>query len=93
MKSVKNKMIGYSAESFDFALERDPDTVYRIPLIQDLPAKDVRALSKAKDSDSADLIFELFDKIAPGLTDVATQRDITLILEAWSDASNAELGE
>ena len=92
MKQAQNKMIvSGTPGQFDFALERDPETVYSLPLIQDLPAKQVRSLSKAQSD--VDIIFDLLDKLAPGLTDTATQRDISLIMEAWSEASNADLGE
>lgn len=95
MKTVKNKAmrIGGQTGTFSFALERDENTTYEVPLIQDLPAKQVRALSKAQDAEGVDMMFDLFDELAPGLTDVATQRELGLIMEAWSDASNATLGE
>ena len=95
MKTVSNKArrIGSQAGTFEFALERDEGTTYVVPLIQDLPAKQVRALSKAQDAEGVDMMFDLFDELAPGLTDVATQRELGLIMEAWSEASNATLGE
>lgn len=95
MKAVSNKTrrIGGQTGTFEFALERDEGTTYVVPLIQDLPAKQVRALSKAQDAEGVDMMFDLFDELAPGLTDVATQRELGLIMEAWSEASNATLGE
>lgn len=96
MKTVSNKakkVIGSERGEFAFALERDADTTYVLPLIQDLPAKQVRALSKAQNEEGIDMMFDLFDELAPGLTDVATQRDLGLIMEAWSEASSATLGE
>lgn len=95
MKTITNKAVHIGGQSgkFVFALERDPETTYEVPLIQDLPAKQVRSLSKAGTSDGVDLLFDLFDELAPGLTDVATQRELSLVMEAWSDASNATLGE
>lgn len=87
------KVISSKPGRFEFALERDEATTYSVPLIQDLPAKQVRRLAGAKDEAGVDMMFDLFDELAPGLTDVATQRDLSLIMEAWSDASNATLGE
>lgn len=96
MKQTQNKarkVIASTPGQFEFALERDESTTYVLPLIQDLPAKQVRRLAGAKDSDGVDIMFDLFDELAPGLTEVATQRDLSLIMEAWSEASNATLGE
>ena len=96
MKTAQNKarrVIASTPGQFEFALERDEDTTYVLPLIQDLPAKQVRRLASTKDSDGVDMMFDLFDELAPGLTDVATQRDLVLIMEAWSEASNATVGE
>ena len=95
MKQAQNKtrIISGTSGTFTFAMERDEGTTYSLPLIQDLPAKQVRALSKAQDENGIDLMFDLFDELAPGLTDVATQRDLGLVMEAWSEASNATLGE
>lgn len=96
MKQTQNKarrVIASTPGQFEFALERDEGTTYVLPLIQDLPAKQVRRLAGAKDNDGVDMMFNLFDEIAPGLTDVATQRDLALIMEAWSEASNATVGE
>lgn len=95
MKLVENKarVIAAPRGEFQFALEHDPETVYTIPLIQDLPAKQVRLLSKSKGDEQVDTIFDLFDVLAPGLTDVATQRDLALIMEAWGEASDISVGE
>ena len=96
MKNVNNKarkVIASNPGQFEFALERDEGTTYVLPLIQDLPAKQVRRLAGVKGDDGVDMMFDLFDELAPGLTDVATQRDLALIMEAWSDASNATVGE
>lgn len=96
MKQVKNKaqkVIAGQPGQFEFALERDEGTIYSLPLIQDLPVKQVRKLAKAQDADGVDMVLDLFDDLTPGLTDVATQRDLGLIMEAWSEASSATLGE
>ena len=96
MKIVQDKarkVISSTPGQFEFALERDEGTTYVLPLIQDLPAKQVRRLAGAKDDAGVDMMFDLFDELAPGLTDVATQRDLALIMEAWSEASNATVGE
>lgn len=96
MRTAQNKarrVIASNPGQFEFALERDEGTTYVLPLIQDLPAKQVRRLAGVKDSEEIDVVFDLFDELAPGLTDVATQRDLALIMEAWSEASNATLGE
>lgn len=100
MKVVENKQakkspakIGGDEGTFSFVLERNPDTQYDLPMIQDLPASQVRKLSKAQGEASVDVIFDLFDSLCPGLTDIATQREIGLIMQAWSDASNTSVGE
>lgn len=96
MRTAQNKarrVIASTPGQFEFALERDEGTTYVLPLIQDLPAKQVRRLAGAKDDDGVNMVFDLFDELAPGLTDVATQRDLALIMEAWSEASNATVGE
>lgn len=96
MRTAQNKarrVIASTPGQFEFALERDEETTYVLPLIQDLPAKQVRRLAGAKDDAGIDMMFDLFDELAPGLTDVATQRDLALIMEAWSEASNATVGE
>lgn len=102
MKTVQNKAAGQPAlrliessqDSFRFKLERSDDE-WEIPLIQDLPIKQVRTLSKiASDDDTGiDAIIEMFDAIAPGLTDIATQRELSLVMDAWGDASNISVGE
>lgn len=100
MKVVQNKsmnpnlkVIESEQESFRFKLERSDET-WDVPLIQDLPIKQVRSLSKVADSDDGiDAIIDLFDELAPGLTDIATQRELSLVMEAWSDASNISVGE
>ena len=101
MKNVQNKglaivgeptVIESQAGEFRFRLEKS-ETEYVLPLIQDLPIKQVRALSHTDEAGGIDAIFDLFDALTPGLTDEATQRDITLIIEAWTDASNVTLGE
>lgn len=100
MKVVQNKslnsnlkVIESEQESFSFKLERSDET-WEVPLIQDLPIKQVRTLSKIADSDDGvDAIIGLFDELAPGLTDIATQRELSLVMEAWSDASNISVGE
>lgn len=102
MKLVENKVaksttttplvIASGAENFTFRLERD-DTEYTLPLIQDLPAKAVLKLSKADGEEGIELLIDLFDQLAPGLTDIATQRDLSLIMEAWSEASQMSMGE
>lgn len=96
MRTAQNKarrVIASTPGQFEFALERDEGTTYVLPLIQDLPAKQVRRLAGAQDTDGVDMMFDLFDELAPGLTDVATQRDLALIMEAWSEVSNATVGE
>jgi len=96
MRTAQNKarkVIASTPGQFEFALKRDEGTTYALPLIQDLPAKQVRRLAGAKDDAGVDMMFDLFDELAPGLTDVATQRDLALIMEAWSEASNATMGE
>lgn len=100
MKVVQNKsmnpnlkVIESEQERFNFKLERSDET-WEVPLIQDLPIKQVRTLSKIADSDDGvDAIIGLFDELAPGLTDIATQRELSLVMEAWSDASNISVGE
>ena len=100
MKVVQNKsmnpnlkVIESEQERFNFKLERSDET-WEVPLIQDLPIKQVRTLSKIADSDDGvDAIIGLFDELAPGLTDIATQRELSLVMEAWSDASNLTMGE
>lgn len=100
MKVVQNKsmnpdlkVIESEQEQFSFKLERSDET-WDVPLIQDLPIKQVRSLSKVADSeDGLDAIIDLFDALAPGLTDIATQRELSLVMEAWSDASTISLGE
>lgn len=98
MKSVKNKtrIVGHGTATFTFALESAPEIVYELPLLQDLPIKQVRALSALADRDAAesiDAIIDLFDRFCPGLTDVATQSDAAAIMEAWSEASSISAGE
>ena len=98
MKIVENKVqsaqviSGGTAPGFAFKLERD-DTEYLLPLIQDLPAKQILKLSSTEGAEGVKAMFDLFDELAPGLTDIATQRELSLIMEAWSDASNMTLGE
>lgn len=102
MKTAQNKalrmiddtttLIAGDEGSFRFRLERS-ENEYELPLIQDLPVKQVRALSKADGDEGIDAILDLFDALAPGLTDEATQRDLSLIMEAWTEASNITLGE
>ena len=100
MKVVQNKsmnpnlkVITSEQERFNFKLDRSEET-WDVPLIQDLPIKQVRSLSKVADSDDGvDAIIDLFDELAPGLTDIATQRELSLVMEAWSDASNISVGE
>lgn len=94
--SVKDaaKIIAAENDTFTFRLERDLDTDYTLPLLQDLPVKAMRQLAKADGDDiDVDAVLDLFDSLCPGLTDVATQREMALIMEAWSDASNVSLGE
>lgn len=94
MKLVENKAIiaADKKEAFRFALEGNEDEVFELPMIQDLPARQVQKLSEADDKGAKEL-FDLLDALAPGLLDVATQREVGEILSAWSDASQVTLGE
>lgn len=98
MKQVRNKsmsaaqVISQAKDEFRFRLENS-DTEYTLPLIQDLPVKRVQALAKSGDKVGIDEIIDLFDSLAPGFTDTATQRDLAAVMDAWSNASNATLGE
>ncbi len=80
---------------FEFALERDPEQTYVLPLIQDLPVKQVRKLSHAADDDGAgvDVVFDVLDDLVPDFMDIATQREVSLVMEAWSEASQVTPGE
>lgn len=81
-------------DAFRFALERDEDTVYELPLLQDLPARTMSRLAKVGDGDvDVDTILDTLDLLCPGLADVATNRELAGIMEAWSDASAITLGE
>lgn len=95
MKLVENKAIiaADKKEAFRFAIEGNEDTVFELPMIQDLPARQVQKLSDAGDDRGAKELFDLLDALAPGLLDVATQREVGEILSAWSDASQVSLGE
>lgn len=88
----------HEVETFDFSLDSDERMVYHLPLFQHLPIKAVRDLARkpAGDDDAAarlDLVIDLFDRYAPGLTDEISQADIQSILEAWNEASEVSLGE
>jgi hypothetical protein len=95
MKLVENKAIisADKKEAFRFALEGDEDKVFELPMIQDLPARQVQKLSEAGDDKGTKELFDLLDTLTPGLLDVATQREVGEILSAWSDASQVSLGE
>lgn len=101
MKVVENKgatsahiISGTDADAFEFALERDPERVYALPLIQDLPVRQVRKLSHVNDSDAGiDEIFDILDELVPGFMDVATQREVSIVMDAWSEASRISTGE
>lgn len=101
MKIVENKAAaaayvinGGKGDAFEFALERDPGRTYELPLIQDLPVRQVRKLSHIADSESAvDDIFEILDELVPDFMDVATQREVSLVMDAWSEASRISTGE
>lgn len=86
----------------DFAFKLEGDTkLYRLPLMQYLPVKTVRKLSsinkidddEEKSLDMVDLIIDILDQYAPGLTDKITQADMLTIFEAWNEASSAKLPE
>lgn len=95
MKLVENKAVIASnkGEVFRFALEGHEEEVFELPMIQDLPARQVQKLSEAGDAQGTKELFDLLDSLAPGLLDVATQREVGEILSAWSDASQVSLGE
>lgn len=95
MKLVENKSLiaANKGEAFRFALEGNEAQVFELPMIQDLPARQVQKLSEAGDAKGMKELFDLLDALAPGLLDVATQREVGEILSAWSDASQVELGE
>jgi len=85
---------------FIFKIEGDKK-LYRLPLMQYLPIKTVRRLSsinkidddEEKSLDMVDLIIDMLDQYAPGLTDKITQADMLTIFEAWNEASSAKLPE
>lgn len=93
MKLVENKALiaSESGERFAFALEREPERVFELPLVQDLPARQVQKLAGAQDDGT--VMFDLLDALAPDLLDVATQRELAAILDAWSEASQVTPGE
>lgn len=88
----------HEVETFDFSLDSDEGRVYRLPLFQHLPIKIVRQLAHKADSEEdaaekLELVIDIFDRYAPGLTDELTQADIRSVLAAWNDASELSLGE
>lgn len=95
MKLVENKQViaADKGEQFAFAIEGNEEQVWTLPLIQDLPARQVQKLSGVGDGSGVEELFDVLDALAPGLLDVATQREVGEILSAWSDASQVDAGE
>ena len=93
MKLVENKAViaAAPADRFAFYLESHPDQQFEMPLIQDLPARQVQKLSSGEQT--TEDVFDMLDGLCPGLVDIASQREISDVLAAWSDASSATLGE
>lgn len=89
-----------SHHDFAFKIEGD-NKLYNLPLMQYLPIKIVRDLghiSAKEDGDEKniemlDFMIAILDRYAPGLTDDLTQSDMGTIFEAWSDASETNMGE
>ena len=86
----------------DFAFKIEGDNkLYKLPLMQYLPIKIVRDLghiSAKEDGDEKniemlDFMIDILDRYTPGLTDDLTQSDMGTIFEAWSDASETNMGE
>lgn len=98
IKTKARQIATHEQATFDFCLDTDREHVYRLPLFQHLPVKAVRELGRRGDNEEdaavkVDIIFDLFDRYAPGLTDEITQADVQAILDAWSEASEVSLGE
>lgn len=86
----------------EFAFKIDGDkTLYKLPLMQYLPIKVIRDLGhisaeddgEKKNIEMLDFMIDILDRYAPGLTDNLTQSDMGTIFEAWSDASETNMGE
>lgn len=86
--------------AFEFMIEGNP-TVYRLPKLNRLPAKEVARLSgvgsiKDEASRSAaglDAIIGIFDKYAPGATDLMDTEQLLDVFLAWQDDSGVDAGE
>ncbi len=83
------------AEEFCFQLTGDK-ALYRLPAVNSLPLKTVRALMGLKDSDDADAfdkIIDVLDCYCEGLSDRLTLSQFEEVLDAWFAASGVTQGE
>lgn len=82
-------VIGGHQETFDFKLEGE-EQVYHLPLMRYLPLKRLRGLAELqkKGGDLVDLMIDILDEYAPGVTDHITGEQLALIFKAWAAAGN-----
>ena len=86
--------------AFEFMVEGS-STVYRLPRLNRLPAKEVARLNNVaaiKDetgraSAGLDAIISLFDKYAPGATDLMDTEQLMNVFLAWQEDSDITPGE
>jgi hypothetical protein len=84
-------------ENFKFAYSIDGQLEeFQIPLIEHLPvnlAKQLITEDAQNTSKLFDLLGEILDKYAPELSKHLTIKQLTFLLEQWSEKSNVSLGE
>lgn len=91
-------IIGGKPATFDFQLEGG-DRVYRLPLMRYLPVKRLRHIAsiQKEGGDLVDLMIDMLDEYAPGVTDDITGEQLALIFKAWAaagdDGHEDQLGE
>lgn len=87
--------LGAEKKTFDFEYDGKE---YSLPSINDLPAKDMMALSRIKDDDEriakgVDLQMGVIDAYCKGLLDKLTVEELNALCEEWAKESGISLGE
>lgn len=84
-------------ETFDFQLEGSKKT-YHVPVMSSLPLAQVLRLKELNtdDPDPFDLlavIRDVFDEFAPGVVDGLTAEQLSILFQAYTEASGVNPGE
>ncbi len=87
--------INAEAQEFCFELVGDGE-LYRLPALNSLPIKTVRALMALRGADDAaalDEIVGILDRYCEGLSDKLTLDQFNEVIDAWFGASGVTQGE